>query len=170
MAAATAHTWKLERQMPAITGSFMSITILDDVVPINGRNIHIAPDEYRSQEENAEAPVLNKALSDRFWAIYRRDRASALSNPLLFESFEGLSRTYLQTCGLDPYRDGSLIYQRRITKAGGEARLDMYEGLPHAFWTVYPELSATKRWLDDSIAGAAWLACSQHVRKLDNKL
>ena len=120
MAAATAHTWKLEGRIPPITGSFMSLTILDNAALINGVVSPLPHDEYRSMSENAEAPVLNKDLSERFWDIYNRDLADPLCNPLLFESFYGLPRTYVQTCGLDPYRDGNLIYQRRVLEAGGK--------------------------------------------------
>ena len=144
----------------------MSLPILENEVELQGKAVDIFAGDFKSKVENAEAPILNKELSSRFWSIYQPDRASPLYSPLLFESFNGLPRTYLQACGLDPYRDGCKIYETLVREAGGETRMDIYDGLPHAFWVPYPNISATKKWLNDSVTGIAWLLRSGECRNL----
>ena len=118
MAAAIAHTWRLESHSPTITGTFMSLPILENEVELEGKAVDIFASDFKSKVENAEAPILNKELSNRFWSIYQPDRASPLYSPLLFQSFKGLLRTYFQACGLDPYRAGCKIYENRVREAG----------------------------------------------------
>lgn len=58
---------------------------------------------------------------------------------------------------MDPWRDTGVIYERKIREAGAETRLTMYPGLPHAFWTTFPQIKATQQYLVDMLAGVKWL-------------
>lgn len=40
---------------------------------------------------------------------------------------------------------------------GIETRLDVYPGLPHAFWYPYKQLPQTQQWEEDTLNGFAWL-------------
>ena len=92
--------------------------------------------------------------------LLKPDRSSPMYTPFLFESHAGLPPMYVQACGLDPFRDGCLIYIRLLGKVGVKNRLDLYDGLPHSFWTAYPSLCAAKRWLKDTLKGVEWLLIS----------
>ena len=52
--------------------------------------------------------------------------------------FDGLPPVFLQVCGADPLRGEALIYERLVRKAGGWTNLQVYPGVPHAFWSVWP--------------------------------
>ena len=135
----------------------MSLPIVENEVQLDGKDATIFSEEYPSKHENAAAPLLNRELSRRFWQIYQPDRGSPLFSPLLHQTFKGLPRTYLQRCGLDPYGNGVKIYHRLLRSAGVESRIDLYPGVPHTFWMAYPDLSMTRKWLEDIVAGTRWL-------------
>jgi acetyl esterase/lipase len=83
---------------------------------------------------------------------------SPLASPLLFPTgHENLPRTYLQICGMDPLRDDSIIYERVLQECGVETRVSMYPGLPHGFWTFFPNANFTNEFLKETLAGFAWL-------------
>ncbi len=58
---------------------------------------------------------------------------------------------------MDPYRDSGMVYERALREeAGVETREDVYKRTPHAFWSMYPGIEATKRSSEDSLRGMAW--------------
>ena len=44
-----------------------------------------------------------------------------------------------------------------LKNEGVETRLDLYRGLPHAFWHPYKELPQSKQWDERTMKGFAWL-------------
>lgn len=69
-----------------------------------------------------------------------------------------LPRTYFQVCGADIQRDDALIYERILrTENRIETKLDIYPGLPHVFWYLYPSHSAGERFHQDRLEGLGWL-------------
>ena len=63
----------------------------------------------------------------------------------------------MAVCGLDPVRDAGLIMERVCRDAGVETRLDVYAGVPHAFYALWPELEVSRKHARDSEAGLGWL-------------
>ncbi|KAL4868671.1 Alpha/Beta hydrolase protein [Aspergillus spectabilis] len=120
---------------PPLTGQLLSIpTVVDaSVVPEEYE------DEYLSREQNADVPYYLNQLNAVFQAAYKPDPSSYLSSPLLHPAGHGdLPPAYIQICGLDPARDDGFIYDRVLRSAGGSICVDVYPGLPHAFWAFLP--------------------------------
>lgn len=90
---------------------------------------------------------------------YQPDITSPLYSPLNWPSgHAGLPRTYIQVCGMDPLRDGGLIYERILREEFGiETKLDVFAGQLHGFWVLFPDMEASKDWRQKATAGFAWL-------------
>lgn len=113
--------------------------------------------EYRSWWQNADAPLMNEKMRMGIREFATYDWKSPLLTPFHFSSHDNLPPTYLCVCGLDPWRDGGFIYKRELEKAGCTVKLDCYPGMPHSWWTTYPQVSRTQDWLRDTIDGMKWL-------------
>jgi acetyl esterase/lipase len=94
-----------------------------------------------------------------FLACYKEDPVSPLASPLIFPTgHKSLPPTYFQICGMDPLRDDSFIYERILREeCAVKTRVDLYPGLPHGFWSWFPEATFSKKQLKDSMEGMAWL-------------
>lgn len=91
-------------------------------------------------------------------AHYKAPANSPLHSPILFESHRGLPPTYFQICGLDPLRDEALIYEEILREDNGiKTLVDVYKGLPHAFWSWFPEAEFSKQFQRDCVKGMSWL-------------
>lgn len=70
----------------------------------------------------------------------------------------GLPPVYMQVCGMDPFRDEELIFERLLrTKHNIKTKVDVYPGLPHAFWTLFPKFPGAAKAAADAVDGMSWL-------------
>lgn len=89
---------------------------------------------------------------------YQGDPASPLCSPFLFPSHKDLPPSYFQICGLDPLRDEAILYEQVMRlEYGVKTKVDMYPGLPHSFWSHWPNASFSVKHKQDSIDGLGWL-------------
>ena len=59
---------------------------------------------------------------------------------------------------MDPLRDEGLIYERVLREEYGiKTRLNVYAGYGHMFWTNFPKLSMSKKFVMDTLEGFKWL-------------
>lgn len=147
-----------DKLSPPLTGSLLMIPAVctPTALPDNFRKDHY------SWEQNKDAPILSRKAYDLFVGNYipeLKDRESELFSPLLWKTgHSDLPPQVLQICGMDPLRDEALIYERLLREEKGtKTKCLVYPGLPHGFWSVFPELKASKKFVDDSVASVKWL-------------
>lgn len=164
---------------PPITGLLLSIppVINPDRVPERFR------EAFLSYEQNADAPILSRSSAyeasststkwrDRpgqrliancgVTGLYHGDQDSFMTWPILHpQGHSRLPPTYLQICGMDPLRDDGLIFEQVLRESGVRTKIDIYPGLPHGFWVIFPQLLSSKKQVADTMAGVAWLLGSK---------
>ncbi|CAD6444975.1 99bce965-631c-44f7-95f8-0eff69d9f1d0 [Sclerotinia trifoliorum] len=152
-ASIVSHLYRDENLSPPLTGVYLSIP------PIISQNI--VPEKYKpvylSQEQNKNAPLLNREVADVFDKHYAVKEPSSLATPILFPSHKNLPKTYFQICGLDPLRDEGFIYEDILKENGVQTLVHVYEGLPHGFWTWFHEAEFTRAFNEDCKKGLIWL-------------
>ncbi|KAH6683995.1 Alpha/Beta hydrolase protein [Halenospora varia] len=139
---------------PPLTGVLLSVptVIYPSVIPEKYRDVYLA------REQNANAPYYLNRLNEVFQAAFKPDLTSFLASPLLHPAgHHNLPPAYIQICGLDPARDDGFIYDNILREAGNKTLVDIYPGLPHAFWAFLPQLSTSKKYADDMKSGISWL-------------
>ena len=149
-----------------------------------GEKLSLSPGSFKSWEECKDAPLLNRETNVYFLGkiglecathmtltvqtdIADPDVKSPLFTPFLQSSHEGLPpKLYYQVAGLDPWRDSALVYKKVLEKSSSartEVKMDIYPGLPHCWWLVYPQISETKKWIEDLVLGIEWLLMRDSV-------
>ncbi|OIW26347.1 alpha/beta-hydrolase [Coniochaeta ligniaria NRRL 30616] len=149
-----AHLYAEEQlSSPPLTGLFLSCPMVmnRDTVPEKYK------DSFISMEQNAKGPIITPESIEFIMSVYKADVSSPLALPILFPDHSKLPKTYFQICGMDPLRDGGLIFEQVLKDCGVETKTEVYPGLPHAFWAPFMHASFTKRHTKDSTDGLAWL-------------
>ncbi|KAK4995313.1 hypothetical protein LTR28_000568, partial [Elasticomyces elasticus] len=132
------------------------------MVPSALKNALVYPEHYRSilvsREQNKDAPILDEKALQMFVDAYVPDPYSTLSSPFNWPTGHArLPPTHFQICGLDPLRDEALLLERVMRRRDGvSTRLDVYPGLPHAFWSLFPDMEASRRFVRDTVEGFRW--------------
>ena len=99
-------------------------------------------EEYRSREQNAEAPFLPWSTVEYFLGHYLAGDESAREDvrmsPLLAASHRGLPPALVVTAEYDPLRDEGEAYARALEGANVAVQLHRYDGMPHVFFQLSP--------------------------------
>ena len=163
-ASIAAHLARDDGMTPQLTGQFLSCPVLtDEAETESGQHYHMFPGWYPSQEENANAPLQDRAMKERMAEFSQVDWRSCYLTPFQFNSHERLPPVYMQVCGLDLWRDGGIIYNEELEEAGSATRMDVYAGMPHCWWSSYPMISKTEKWKEDTVEGVRWLLEQSNV-------
>ncbi|KAI9693141.1 MAG: hypothetical protein M1822_005137 [Bathelium mastoideum] len=159
IAAVLAHLARDENLTPPLTGQGLCIpAVLNDVAAAK-----VLPEKYKklylSYEQNSDPPGLGKVGIDFFMEQYAPDADDPKYNPFLWPGgHKGQPPAYFQVCGADPLRDEALLYELVMREeAGIPTKLDIYPGLPHGFWAVFPMFPAAKKVAADLVKGYSWL-------------
>ncbi|KAM0225759.1 hypothetical protein ACHAQD_000718 [Fusarium lateritium] len=153
MSLVVSHLCRDAKMVPALTGVFAPIT--------SGVNDQTVPEKYKdhfiSMEQCAKAPMFSAESMKFVHSMYKPDPKSPLAFPVAFPSHAGLPKTYFQACGMDPLRDCSIVLEQVYKDEGVPTKLDIYPGLPHAFWAMFPEFEISQKRERDVVEGLKWL-------------
>lgn len=147
-----------EKLDPPLTGQYLCVPAL--CAP------EVVPEKYKAEmisgAENVSDPVLGRLLAGSGAAmaeVLKQDSSSPLFSPLVHPNGLGsLPPAYLQLGGMDPLRDEGLVYERVLREEYGvPTRLDVYKGFGHMFWTNWPKMNASKKFVQDTLEGFKWL-------------
>ncbi|EXJ76501.1 uncharacterized protein A1O5_01009 [Cladophialophora psammophila CBS 110553] len=170
LAASLAHLARDHNLNPPLTGQILvaGTYISPERVPERYK------DRYLSREQNADAPILDRHLIKLFTDAFQPDPTSKLCYPFdqndprdevegagtrsVKHGHLGVAPAYFQVCGLDPSRDDGLIYEKVLREeCDVPTRLDLYNGLAHCWWAMFPDLEMSQRRTKDTVNGVGWL-------------
>ena len=163
-AAATilAHIAKDEKLSPSLTGQWLSVPRLltKEIVPEEYKHLYIARGQMKGM------PGFSSEALERYETWYQADSQSGLFSPFNRASgFEGLPPAFVQVCGADPLRDDSLIFEAEMRRADVPTRIDIYQGMTHAWWALASQgHPRTKEYKIDTVKGVAWLLGQDPVK------
>ncbi|KAF2004036.1 alpha/beta-hydrolase [Amniculicola lignicola CBS 123094] len=139
---------------PPITGQYLCVPALLSPESVPPSLAHL----YKSRVENISDPVLGKLDASGIMEVYKPDPTSFMWDPFNHEKgLKGVAKTYFQVGGLDPLRDEAVLYDRKLRTEGVLTRFDLYAGFGHMFWTNWPEMETSRRFVEDTVKGVGWL-------------
>ena len=139
---------------PLITGQILSVPAL---LPSSSVPANLAP-LYQSRTTSTSDPVLGSLKESCLLETYKLDPESPLWDPFSYSGgYAGVAKAFFQVGGLDPLRDEAVLYDRKLRDAGVLTRFELYAGYGHMFWTNWPELEESKKFIRDLVAGVRWL-------------
>lgn len=164
-----AHVARDEDLLP-LTGQYLCVPVITcfrrpELIPERDRDEYLSHLGVTCSADQGTDPVLKdlNQVEVGLQMLLKADPESPLFVPFLFgerspRGHRDLPPAYLQVCGLDPLHDEALIYERVLREeAGVRTRLDLYAGLGHYFWTNFPRLEASRRFVEDTVRGVKWL-------------
>ncbi|KAF2853990.1 alpha/beta-hydrolase [Plenodomus tracheiphilus IPT5] len=139
---------------PPITGQFLCVPAVLPDTNVPAGLAHL----YQSRSTSTHDPVLKGLKPGMIEAVYGPERNSPLWDPFNHpRGHVGVAKAFFQVGGLDPLRDEAVLYDRRLRESGVLTRFELYKGYGHMFWTNYPELEESKRFVGDTLRGVKWL-------------
>ncbi|KAK8115032.1 lipase/esterase [Apiospora kogelbergensis] len=165
IAAVLAHVARDEGLSPPLTGQYLCVPAITcfrrpELLPERYRDEYLSHPGVTRSGDQATDPVLNdlEKAEEGMRALLKVDTESPLFVPFLFgERSPGATGTCRRrTCrsaGLTPCATKRILRE----EADVRTRLDLYPGLGHYFWTNFPRLDASRRFVEDTIQGVKWL-------------
>jgi acetyl esterase/lipase len=144
-----------EKLDPPITGQYLCVPAILPDTNVPSHLSHL----YQSRTDCLSDPVLGKGLQPgAIEAVYKPETKSPLWDPFSHpQGHRGAPKAFFQIGGLDPLRDEAVLYDRALREAGVLTRFELYDGYGHMFWTNYPTLPASKKFVSDTLMGVKWL-------------
>jgi acetyl esterase/lipase len=154
--AVLAHLARDEKLSPPLTGQYLAIPTVcpKEKMPEKYK------DRFLSYEQNKNAPVLPLAAMNMYMGGYKPDVDDTVNHTVLLhpKGHADLLPAYFQVAGLDPLRDEALIYESVLREEYSiKTKLDVYPGVPHNFWGVFPMLRQSIKFRKDQVNGFGWL-------------
>jgi acetyl esterase/lipase len=155
IAAALALLARDEKLDPPITGQYLSVPALLPDTNVPPHLAHL----YESRTKNLDDPVLKGGVQPgTIEPVYGPDTHSPLWDPFNHPAgHKGVGKAFFQVGGLDPLRDEAVLYDRVLRESGVLTRFELYDGYGHMFWTNYPKMDESARFVNDTLKGMRWL-------------
>mgnify|MGYP004505050337 CR=1 FL=1 len=155
IAAVLALLSRENRLDPPVTGQYLCVPALLPNTSVPPHLIHL----YESRLNNLNDPIIKGGLQPgAIEAIYEPETKSPLWDPYNHPAgHERVAKVFFQVGGLDPLRDEAVLYDRKLREAGVLTRFELYSGYGHMFWTNYPELVESDKFVEDTLKGVKWL-------------
>ncbi|KAG9604179.1 alpha/beta-hydrolase, partial [Aureobasidium melanogenum] len=154
MTATTAQKMVNNKVSPPLTGMWICVP--------NILHASIVPDKYKSalvsREQNSEVPGLSMKDLDFLDTLMEQDITTADWSPFNARNpHKNMPPAYFQVCGMDPLRDDGLIYEAVLREHGNSTKIDVYPGVPHVHFSIYPQLKSSRAARLDVLKGFGWL-------------
>lgn len=105
-----------------------------------------------SSRDNHSLPW-NTTINHLAWKMYlRKEKSKPVSpyaSPSRQKDFSNLPPAYSFVCSEEPFYDETIAYFNALQKAGVEAKLDIYEGMYHAFDMLQPKHEISKEAIEN---------------------
>ncbi|KAK4496565.1 hypothetical protein PRZ48_012545 [Zasmidium cellare] len=140
---------------PPLTGQYLCVPSLlwQDVVPEEYK------EDYQSRYNSGlNDPILGDLVKVTMPPnIAGEGNSTPLFSPLIHPNMKNLPPCFLQVGGLDPLRDEAIIWDRVFKENGGKSNLKVYDGYGHMFWTNWPLMEQSTKFVQDTLEGFKWL-------------
>ena len=114
--------------------------------------VDIDLNRWPSYKENANAPILTKALMEWFFRHYVGETSfthNPLAAPIRAEDLSNLPPCYIATAEFDPLRDEGMAYADSLREAGVQVEAKCFEGLIHGFSGLGAEIDVASKARDE---------------------
>lgn len=148
--------WKARERGIRVTGSYLCIPFLFSEASVLLRYA----DQWTSHRENTTEKALRHVNVNAILQSMQADTTSPLFCPTNSpDTIQDLPRTYAQVGGKDIWRDDGIVYEHILKDRGIDTRLDVYQGLSHQTWSVWPyeDVEMAERLRGRSMAAMRWL-------------
>ncbi len=102
-----------------------------------------------SSSRDNHAKIWNTRRNHMAWRIYlrgnRNKKVSPYAAPARQKDYANLPPAYTFVCTAEPFLDETLTYIENLKKAGVDTRVDVYEGMYHAFDMMEPEHETSRK-------------------------
>ena len=58
---------------------------------------------------------------------------------------------------MDPLRAEGIIFEPGLRENDIKTKIDIYPSVSHGFWTVFPTMNLSKKFVQDTVKGVEWL-------------
>ncbi|MFZ3578782.1 alpha/beta hydrolase [Virgibacillus sp. DJP39] len=110
-----------------------------------------------SSQEVTGNMIWNHDLNEKGWKMYLNGQngtknVSKYAAPAREKDFSGLPYTYTCVGQLDPFRDETLDYVTRLSRAGVDVEFHLYPGCYHGFEVLTPDAAISQRALTEYVS------------------
>lgn len=103
----------------------------------------------------------NHDLNETGWSMYLNgangtNDVPIYAAPARAKDLTGLPYTYTCVGQLDPFRDETLDYVTRLSRAGVDVEFHLYPGCHHGFESISPEADVSQRAVPEYVGAVKW--------------